>query len=498
MIRERSFDFAGNNFLSSTIVSILFFVLCIFVGKSVTVLPYYIPIILVFSICVFFIGFTYTNLAIILLLLAMLLSPEIALGAVSSSRNVVIRIEDLLIILFSLAWLARTTIQKNILFITPTPINRYISFYIIIFFISTVKGMIIGQVKPLQGFFFILKYIEYFFVFFIALGIIQTKKQLKLYLKAIIVTFAIVAVYGATQLGSGRVSAPFEGNPGEPNTLGGYQVLIFGVILGVLTHLKETKWRIPLILLTVFSLLPFLNTLSRSSYMSFIPMYLTIIFFTKTKRRNILIGAMLCVIVISIFAFPKNVKERIKYTFTPQATQHLEPVKVFGVTLGPSASERVKSWMVNFEKWKKRPIIGYGVTAVGFIDSQYVRTFVELGAVGLSAFLLLLGSLYTNTLRIYKNTQDDLYKGLALGFLAGHIGMLFHAITANTYIIIRIMEPYWFLAAMVMIIPRLEKKQLELEKPKKDETIVDKMIERDQLRMEYLRNSHQLLKYNRP
>ncbi|MCA9408490.1 MAG: hypothetical protein KC733_07360, partial [Candidatus Omnitrophica bacterium] len=68
MIRERSFDFAGNNFLSSTIVSILFFVLCIFVGKSVTVLPYYIPIILVFSICVFFIGFTYTNLAIILLL----------------------------------------------------------------------------------------------------------------------------------------------------------------------------------------------------------------------------------------------------------------------------------------------------------------------------------------------------------------------------------------------------------------------------------------------
>jgi hypothetical protein len=34
---------------------------------------------------------------------------------------------------------------------------------------------------------------------------------------------------------------------------------------------------------------------------------------------------------------------------------------------------------------------------------------------------------------------------------------LFHAIGANTFIIVRIMEPFWFVAAMVMMIPSLQK-----------------------------------------
>ena len=70
-----------------------------------------------------------------------------------------------------------------------------------------------------------------------------------------------------------------------------------------------------------------------------------------------------------------------------------------------------------------------------------------------------MGSIFYQTLKIYRKAKDSLFKGLALGFLAGHIGMLFHAISANTFILIRIMEPYWFLAGMVMMIPRLEKQE---------------------------------------
>jgi len=49
-----------------------------------------------------------------------------------------------------------------------------------------------------------------------------------------------------------------------------------------------------------------------------------------------------------------------------------------------------------------------------------------------------------------------LYKGLAMGFLAGFIGLLVHAVGANTFIIVRIMEPFWFVLGMVARIPALE------------------------------------------
>jgi len=45
-----------------------------------------------------------------------------------------------------------------------------------------------------------------------------------------------------------------------------------------------------------------------------------------------------------------------------------------------------------------------------------------------------------------------LERGLALGFLAGFIGLLVHSFGAATFIIVRIMEPFWFLAAIVIVL----------------------------------------------
>jgi hypothetical protein len=61
--------------------------------------------------------------------------------------------------------------------------------------------------------------------------------------------------------------------------------------------------------------------------------------------------------------------------------------------------------------------------------------------------------------RAFRKTSDPLHRGLAMGFLAGFVGLLFHGIGANTFIIVRIMEPFWFVAAMVIMVPELEKKE---------------------------------------
>jgi hypothetical protein len=46
---------------------------------------------------------------------------------------------------------------------------------------------------------------------------------------------------------------------------------------------------------------------------------------------------------------------------------------------------------------------------------------------------------------------------VALGFLAGTVGLLVHAIGSNTFIIVRIMEPFWFFAGIVVMLPLLER-----------------------------------------
>ena len=443
-----------------TIILVIVVLLCVFVGKAITMIPF-IPLLIVASVFLFIFSFVYTARAMIFLIFAMLLSPEIVLGAVSRNQDITVRIDDLLIVIFMLAWLARSALDKNARFITKTPLNRLIFFYTAVFLFSTMRGMIIGDVQPLKGFFFVFKYIEYFMVFYLVAGIIRDRKQLVSYLKAFLIVFAIVNVYAMSQVGHvDRVAAPFEGT-GEPNTLGGYQVLLLAVVLGILTHTKLRLWRWPMIALAFFTLIPFGYTLSRASYAALFPMYLTLIVFSKSSAKLVLTGTLILGAILFFVFKPANIMNRLTDAVTPEYQEDIPTVKIFGVTLGPSGSARVGDWIELLQAWKSKPFFGFGVTGVRFVDSQFIKVLAETGLVGFCAFMFLMFSIFKYVFRIYKNTKDDLYKGLALGFLAGHVGMLVHAITANTFIIIRIMEPYWFLAAMVMLIPELEKRKTE-------------------------------------
>jgi hypothetical protein len=58
-----------------------------------------------------------------------------------------------------------------------------------------------------------------------------------------------------------------------------------------------------------------------------------------------------------------------------------------------------------------------------------------------------------------KKVKTLYFKRLTIGFLAGFIGLLFHALGANTFVIVRIMESFWFLAGIIVILPKLERRE---------------------------------------
>jgi hypothetical protein len=55
-----------------------------------------------------------------------------------------------------------------------------------------------------------------------------------------------------------------------------------------------------------------------------------------------------------------------------------------------------------------------------------------------------------------KRSDSDLDKALTLGLIAGQVALLSQPVAVNTFIIVRIMGPFWFLTALVVGIPLSE------------------------------------------
>ena len=101
-----------------------------------------------------------------------------------------------------------------------------------------------GRVKGITGFFFLLKYFEYFIIYFIAVNHLRGKKQIERFLFTILVVCFVVCIVAVSQVPiGGRVSAPFEGSEGEPNTLGGYLVPMLSIALGLLLAMAAPESR---------------------------------------------------------------------------------------------------------------------------------------------------------------------------------------------------------------------------------------------------------------
>ena len=397
-----------------------------------------------------------TDLALALLIVTMLLSPELGVGTVSG-RDIVIRLEDFLLAIISLTWLAKMAYQKGLDLFLKTPLNKAIGIYLLICIVSTTRGAIIGFVEPLKGFFYVVRYFEYYLLFLLVANHIYSKKQIKFFLTVFFTTCALVSLYGIMQIPSGRrVSAPFEGEVGEPNTLGGYLLFMLCLAVGIALQKVPTKMRNRLLVLCVLIIFPFLFTLSRGSYLALFFALLAMIFLSKKKME--LIAALAAGVILLFLIKPEAVFSRVRYTFELQGR---EAARIGNVFLDPSSTARINSWRPSLEAWLENPILGRGITGFTFIDGQYIRTLPELGILGFLAFLWLLWTILKHSYRIHRKMDDALYIGITMGYIAGFIGLVFHALTSNTFIIIRIMEPFWFMTGIVIMLPEIKKMRLE-------------------------------------
>jgi len=432
-------------------LTIAFFVPTMSAGKAIAVAA---------GIIIFMVSFASSQAALYILIFSMLLGPEMIVGTTAGAalgRGITIRLDDLILMIIGFSWLARMAIYKELGLFLRTSLNKPIAFYLIAPLISTLIGAMMGRVYLKTGFLFVLKYFEYMIIYFMVVNHLHDKRQIRNFLWALLFTCVAVSFFGMAQIpGGGRVSAPFEGEIGEPNTFGGYLVFMMAIAIGLFLTTNSLRDKLIYGGISLIAFIPFLFTESRSSYLAFFPMLFAFVWLSE-KRKLIIIFLVFMAILLPLIA-PQKVSDRIAFTFTQRP--HPDQVQLGDIRLDTSTSARIRSWQDALKDTIRHPILGFGVTGYYFVDAQYPRVLAETGIIGMISFLLLMWAIFRQGNMVFSSTSDTLHKGLSMGFLAGFIGLLTHAIGANTFIIVRIMEPFWFVLGMVVMMPELESESI--------------------------------------
>ena len=403
----------------------------------------------------FFIAFFNTNFALGILIFSMLLSPEFQLGGISG-RAVVLRLDDILILVVSFGWLAKMAVNKELGLLRLTPLNKVLLGFMLVYVIITAVNILIGNVTVRGSIFYLLKYMEYFLLYFVVSNSLRDFKQIRTFVYLMILVMSFISIYAWYQHLTGiiRPSAPFEGKFGEPNTLGGYLLLIQMIIIGLILNLSSLRKKIILTLVLFLSFPAFLFTLSRGSWLGFVVALLVLIILSK-KGKLLLFAIFVVLATFFSIVMPKYVQERVEYTFSDR-TQRTIMGREIG--LDPSSAARIDTWRDAMRKWRKSPVMGFGAGSAGaIVDNQYARLLTEVGTIGFVAFVwMVMGIFKASLFSLQKFEDNNFISGLSAGFIAGFAGLLAHGLGAATFIIVRIMEPFWFLAAIVVMVPYLE------------------------------------------
>ncbi|MBU2530233.1 MAG: O-antigen ligase family protein [Elusimicrobia bacterium] len=403
--------------------------------------------------------------SLILFIFSMLLSPEISLGVLSESRNIVFRYDDILLVIIFLSWFARTAIMKDKSFVIDTSVQTPILIFTIICVVSTAFGILRGEVSYLKSFFYVLKYIEYFLLYFMVVNIVENEEDIKKYLKyfgivAIIVTIYALFYYFTSSGYSVRATAPFEAPFGAPQTsepasLGGYYLIIFGLLLGFMVEGSLRVFGLALVLLA-FMFPAFLFTFSRASYIGFVAMFFAFLFFTRKKKLLMISTAFIGLFALGIFQnMSKKVENRIIMTFSGESAVNKAKVMGIEISMESSAYARYDSLKNAItERLPKRPFLGWGVTGVGIGDTQYALLLGETGLIGFFIFFWMIYRIFYAAKKVYRVYNAPWIKAISLGLMISLVGLLFQSVGVNTFIVVRIMEPFWFLTALIMVLHR--------------------------------------------
>ena len=442
------------------------------------------PVMILIGTLIAIFSFFYPRVGLLVMLFFMMISTDMQLDQSSQGRAASIRVEDIVLLLVSGGWLLNRAKTRSLSMFRSVPVNRPILFMAVIIILASSIGYIQDTLPLKRGILFTLKRLEYFWLFFMTLNIMESDKEVKKATTMLIYLTIFISLVGAIQFFLFPLSGLTGGGAtstsgfGRANTLADFYLIVGGMFLGLLIYATDrTKMWIYMIVM-VLCTSAIIMTKSRGAYVSIPPLVVTLLLVTKNKRFLISMGVVLILIFMYTIGMMviHSTKGQIAQGANVLAQKHTGDIKNQFESLediakgGPKADSsfyaRYSAWINNIDNILAYPILGHGVGSVplSYFDCQHVREMYETGLFGFIVFLYMNLIIFLTVLSLFYITEDPFTKGITSGFLGGHVGMMVHGWSIANFYTIMNMEIFWFVLAMIMILYHNHMQRIENRK----------------------------------
>jgi uncharacterized membrane protein (DUF2068 family) len=382
------------------------------------------------------------------ILFACVLTPKFLLGSVNSAYRVDLRMEDLLLpILLVIALAVQLSSPETKIRETSLAEKAFLLF-LLACQLSIFNGMLFRAIdKPLVSLFYLLKWTEYFALFWAVSRLIVKPRDVFFIIKAFFILGLLVACYGYWEYFHQQAisvypryyrlfeRAPFSG---DANHIGGFFILWMGFLMGRYIAVTKKQEQFLILAAFLFALLPFICTYSRKSYVALAVMFLFSFLFRSAPKRLILLA---CFLVIFACLLPTRLNERL--IDFGQAFTTTDPFH-------SSWAQDVQMWKLSLWNFDHFFLLGSGLGSRHrfFYESLFVLVLSETGLVGSFCFILLCFAPLRKIVTAFYRPLTIEEKGFAWGWLIAFVGLMIQSLSLISLAIVKIAMPFWILTAL--------------------------------------------------
>jgi len=425
--------------------------------------------------------------ALVLLVVAVGISPRIPLPIFIPRRRFDLRAEDLILVILLFFWLIGP-LQRLRLYLTPLFLP--LAAYCVLMIAATALGAMTATVDPSRGLVYGLKQFEYFSIFLLVANWVRTAEELKVVVAGIIGAglanlgwFAEQVITGTRSpllfirgdyLPAGFWQPPNRLEPGygpsligEPNVQsgGGFFLLVSLLALAFLLFSHKRRQRRVFTLLSVgFSLCTFL-TVSRDSALGLMVGLAVLLITWGRSVRTLQVMVLGLLLIGGIWVL------EVIHPFAHDPFERWE----IGYTEGSLGNRIRRIWdpMLRAEADPLRFVAGFGTGSLGFArelsweqdngysgeeaHNHYLRVLFETGIFGLAAFIWLLTAIIRWGARILKDSRLLISRIVGGAAMAGCAGLCVGALFSDIFINVVINELWWILIGLAMAAYRIER-----------------------------------------
>jgi len=389
-----------------------------------------------------------------------MLSPSFYFGKISGGNLIEIRIEDILIVILGLFFIANFLISKKEKVKKP-PLFFPILLWLTIGLFSILINFIFNNLSFDRGFFYLLKELEFFFIYFYVFSKVRNinfpKFIISVFLFFVVLNLFFIFYQIINNIKFGECGIAAISESGVFPT-GAFFLIIFIFLFNIflfyfLASDKTAYKKIIFGLICLSLVIGIWGVNSRTNILGFIfSSFLTSIFLLikKVKPETILISALIFIILIIAFVF-------INYS-------EGNNIRIAGIENRIVSVRTFDKLLYNFEigRWNfikayyeeimgKNNLlflfIGFGKGYVVEAHNQYLRNFIEVGILGSLIFFFFILSILKAGFRNFFRSKESFLTALWAGVLVSTFTMIFMSFATEVFIVVKPSEIYWFFLA---------------------------------------------------